>query len=130
MCGNYLFPHHYHPEGAEFESDAHRRQAWAQHKDTILAQDWPGSRPKAFWDYDRRWPDGAVSEMHAIWLLPDTSAAERAAIEAAWLEQMRLHISFPQGHPNEGDRRVPSWFYAEHEATVRATLRAGTGRAH
>ena len=84
LCGSYLFRGD-HPEGAEFADDAHRREAWARHREEVLAEhSSAGRRPKALWDYEASWPKDAESESHAVHLLPGTSAEERQQIEGAW----------------------------------------------
>src|SRR3712207_1756682 len=76
------------------------RAAWRLHRDEILATwDRPGARPDAFWRYERDWPAGAVGQAHAVRLLPDTSAEERAAIERRWLHRIEiafLHAAKPE----------------------------------
>lgn len=39
-------------EVRNFESEADRRRAWAEHGPELLARTRPGSRPSAFWRYD------------------------------------------------------------------------------
>jgi hypothetical protein len=87
-----------------FEDDDHRREAWEHHRDRIMVgtnhrsrlEPWVGRRPAAYWSYDRAMPPEAESESHAVYLLPDTSAEERVAIERLWLEEIRHEVRFRQ----------------------------------
>jgi hypothetical protein len=105
--------------GSGFENDAHRRAVWLAHRDTIMAE-WnlAGRRPHAYWDFDQPWPAGAVSESHAVHLLPDTSAEERAAIERAWIRSIVVAVggatTLAQARGRAADAGVPGAFFDRH----------------
>jgi hypothetical protein len=119
---------------AGFEDDEHRRAAWEHHRDRIMLgtnhrdrlEPWVGRRPAAYWSYDRAMPPEAESESHAVWLLPDTSAEERAAIEEMWLEELRHEVRF--GLPGRVRyttwRSPPRWFRDRYLAAVQAEVAA------
>src|SRR5215217_7138878 len=77
-----------------FPTSKSRIEAWRRHGATIMAT-WnePGRRPVAYWEAIDGWPEGAVGEQHAVYLMPDTGPTERAAIEAAWLERLRFVLA-------------------------------------
>jgi hypothetical protein len=111
-----------------FEDDAHRRAVWVRHRDLIM-KEWTrhDTYPPAFWEYERPWPAGAVSEQHAIHLLPDTSAERRARIEADWLR--RIEINFHQFTATCWAREaaleiMPSAFWDQHAPAIEARLAA------
>jgi hypothetical protein len=117
-----------------FEDDAHRREAWEHHRDRIMLgtnhrgrlEPWVGRRPAAYWDYDVPMPPEAESESHAVHLLEDTSAEERAAIEEMWREGLRHEVRFEL----PGQVRYTTWrsppqeFRDRHLAAVRAEVAA------
>src|SRR4051812_19322962 len=42
---------------AAWESEDHRREAWAMHRDELMAVSWPDRPPEAFWQYEPGVPD-------------------------------------------------------------------------
>lgn len=40
------------PAHTRFASDEDRRVVWHRHRDRLLAQQWPGHRPHAWWAYE------------------------------------------------------------------------------
>jgi hypothetical protein len=128
-CGSYLIP-----GGSTFIDDAHRREMWLRYRDEIMAQEAPGRRPQALWDYELRWPEGSETEEDAIHRLPGTTDAERAGIEANWLHSLRVALQwFPKAvavavavadarDKAAGFHGVPSWFFDRHAPRIRADL--------
>ena len=89
--------HDFLNEGPELD-EAGLRLAWFRHRGTILAAwDRPGECPVAYWRFERDWPPGAVSEAHAVYLLPDTTVEERQAIEERWLRQLEVTLLHSTG---------------------------------
>lgn len=128
-CGHYFFETP-GDHSKRFEDDEHRRAAWAQHREAILAEwDRPDRMPTAFWDYDRDWPPGAESEAHAIWLLPETTEERRRQIEETW----HAFIAPVLCHVRDKDLTIggehalifygiPTAFWNQHAPAVRARL--------
>ncbi len=111
-----------------FEDDAHRRAVWNRHRDLIM-KEWTrhDTYPPAFWEYEQPWPEGAVSEQHAIYLLPGTTAERRAQIEGDWIR--RIEINLGQFTTSEyareaGLRTMPASFWDEHAPGIEARLEA------
>jgi hypothetical protein len=110
-----------------FEDDAHRRAAWALHRDRIMAE-WgrDGTRPAGFWSYDADpWPPDAAGEADAVHRLPDTSPEERSAIEAEWRQAIEVAIWHARDLAAARDqalafRGVPSWFFDRHGPDIKA----------
>jgi hypothetical protein len=87
------FGHDYFGDGKPFGDDDERRAAWFRHRATIMADnDRYDRRPAAYWDYERHWPEGAVGEAHAVYLLADTPPEHRARIEGDWLRHVRVAL--------------------------------------
>ena len=124
------------PECGAFEDAAHRHALWEQHRDTILGEwDRPERMPAAFWEFDRRWPKGAESESHAVWLLPDTTAERKALIEAYWLRWIPAVLYQTTGMNLDWSRDhalasygVPGCFWDKHAPAVRAEYEAERDR--
>ena len=137
-----------------FESADEERAAWQRHRAELMADREfnvcsPGRRPWGFWRFDCNlkptgwpqewaWPRGIESEAHMVHRLPDTSAAERAAIEAHWLTLIRqsagnggeYHACRWGGCPKAFYRKHSPPIIAEHErkaAAFRASLMGQTG---
>src|SRR3954452_22348257 len=114
--------------GDEFDDAEHRRDAWARYGEAILAEErLPGRRPAAFWDYERAWPAGAVSEAHALHLLPGTSERERAEIEADWRQAIYvvlINVTKSDAARSHAARwtGVPPQFFDEHAPRIAADL--------
>src|SRR3954453_2700153 len=71
-----------------FNSDAERRAAWEYHREALLARERPGSRPRAWWEYDApiRWP-GYDRETVALYEAGLMSEEEIAELTPWWREQ-------------------------------------------
>src|SRR4051794_26432842 len=71
-----------------FASDAERRATWEYHREAMLADERPGRRPQAWWDYDAPipWPgyDNETVALFAAGLLSDEELAE---LMPWWREQ-------------------------------------------
>jgi hypothetical protein len=151
-CGYYFWD--FRGELDHFVDEAHRRRAWALHRDEILAEwDRPGARPDALWEYDQglksapwprewRWPKGIESEAHMVHTLLTrgeiepcrrsgwwSARTELEQIEHQWLEYTRQAC----GHAGDGGDGishacdwggVPRAFYRERSPAIRAELKA------
>lgn len=93
-----------------FEDEDHRRAAWRRHREHLLTV-WkiPGRRPAAFWDYDVARPADAVGEAEAVYRLPDTTAAERQAIEAHWLQRIEVALLHATSTAAARELAADSW---------------------
>jgi hypothetical protein len=139
--GSYLWGHFRDQD--EFESEAERREAWARHREMILA-DWchPGRRPVALWDYDLgdRSKFGETEEDAVYRLLKagrlveirlngsNSIASEIAQIEADWLHEIKLEVYWgTAGDTIDGPLQTwgtPTWFFAIHAPRLRAEAKA------
>jgi hypothetical protein len=77
--------------GPGFRDDAERREAWAQHRDVLLAH-CQGSRPRAWWDYEAPIalpsdPDQQSAALYAANLLAER---ERNTMVALWRERFDM----------------------------------------
>ena len=72
-------------------------------------------------------PVSRGSEAAAVHRLPDTSAEERAAIEAGWRREVAVafHAGRPERRRDVGvGRGVPGWFFDRHAPGIYAQLEA------
>jgi hypothetical protein len=71
-----------------FDSDEERRDAWAIHRDALLAGERPGRRPRAWWQYESPipypGPDHETVTLYEAGLMSDEEIAE---ITPWWREQ-------------------------------------------
>jgi hypothetical protein len=145
LCtGFYFFD--FHGEDDHFRDEAHRRRAWALHRDRILKDyDHAGRRPVALWEYDLGpWEQYGSSEEDAVYQLlksdrlePITrNGAARIMSEIETIEKdWRHEISFTnigtsppkqtisQALPTYG---CPPWFYNQHAPEIIAQQQAET----
>jgi hypothetical protein len=130
------------PFGPEFDDEAHRREAWAAHREELLAAyDRPGHRPAAMWDYDvpGGWRKYGASEQEVVYRLITTGELEPcvpneiAQIERDWLHSIQMDIfahhyqlrTLKEPLPTWG---CPGWFYDKHAAKVLRRMLAERGR--
>ena len=120
-CGHSYF------EDLDLDEDQ-LRAAWFRWRGTILAAwDRPGECPVAYWRFERDWPPGAVSEAHAVYLLPDTTVEERQAIEERWLRQLEvtlLHSTGLAAAREMATREMPARFFDAHAPAIHARQEA------
>jgi hypothetical protein len=133
-CGSYLLA------GSEpFEDEQHRREVWEHNRAEMMSgglvggriEPWCGRRPLGFWQYERQRPPEAVSESDAVYMLDDTSAEERGAIETAWLDWIRRQVEWRAVHGREITLQTvkfwdqpPAWFVDRHRPAIVAEIRA------
>src|SRR3954447_18569012 len=63
-----------------FANEEERRAAWEYHREALLARERPGSRPRAWWEYDApiRWPgyDRETVALYEAGLMSEEEIAE------------------------------------------------------
>jgi hypothetical protein len=152
LCtGHYFFD--FRDELDHFRDEAHRRRAWALHRDEIL-QGWdhPGRRPHAFWEYDCglepgpgsrdwSWPKPIETEaemVHRLIQLGEIDgctlngvnriSSELREIEDQWRRDIRAAViceeDVPKYVPISMTHGCPAWFYRKHTPQILAELRA------
>ena len=149
-CSCYFWSHF---GEAEFEDDAHRRQAWAAYRAEIL-EGWcfPGDRPDALWEYDYEltpapeplewsWPKPVTTEpemVRALLLKGRLAhcrfngcvpiADEIKAIEEGWQRDVSGHVCgedrLPAYDLAEMTYGCPGWYYREHAPRLYAEQKA------
>jgi hypothetical protein len=140
-CGHYFFD--FREELDHFRDEAHRRRAWALHRERILAEyAHPGHRPLAFWEYDAgSWENYGTSEPEAVHRLLEAGeiegcrfngvnriVSELEVIEANWRREIKgelfCHDAVPKINGPLPTWGTPVWYYRQHAPRILAELKA------